>query len=399
MPVAIFRNARASRSVLATGDPPALDDRCRPPRSLPLSNDASASVKTVPGRGASDTNGARASTERDLLAGLYRQLCRVRYFEESIARLNRQGKILGGVYSGRGQEAIVVGTCYALRRDDLIAPVHRDIGAFLVKGMTARQLMVQIMAKANAPSRGKDSWTHTGDLDIGIIGSTSMLASSMPIAVGAGMAARMQDRDSVVVCFFGEGSTARGDFHEALNFAGIHRAPCVWICENNHYAYSTPNEKESPVPFFEKGRAYGMPSMEIDGNDVLAVYNATADAISRARRGDGGTVIECVTYRIEGHSEADQATYRSAEEVEEWRGRDPITCFKARLLAEGFAEDALAYPPPDVVDEVRDAIEFGTASPLPDGRTAVEDLYDESAGVTHWSTPYPNYIRIPWLGR
>jgi TPP-dependent pyruvate/acetoin dehydrogenase alpha subunit len=364
-----------------------------------LSNDASASLKMVPGRATKDTNGDRASADRDLLAGLYRQLCRVRFFEESIARLNRQGKILGGVYSGRGQEAIVVGTCFGLRRDDLIAPVHRDIGAFLVKGMTARQMMTQIMARANAPSRGKDSWTHTGDLDVGVIGSTSMLASSMPIAVGAGLAARMQGRDSVVVSYFGEGSTARGDFHEALNFAGIHAAPCIWICENNHYAYSTPNDRESPVPFFEKGRAYGMPSFEIDGNDVLAVYHATMDAVARARRGDGGTVIECVTYRIEGHSEADQATYRTAEEVEEWRRKDPIARLKERLVAEGFSEDDLAYPPADVVEEIRDAIEFATASPLPDGREAVEDLYDESAGVTYWSTPYPNYIRVPWLGR
>lgn len=344
-------------------------------------------------------DGRSAARSRDLLYGLYYQLWRVRHFEESVARLNKQGKILGGVYSGRGQEAIVVGTVYGLRRDDKIAPVHRDIGAFLVKGMTARRMMAQIMAKETAPSRGKDSWTHTGDLELGILGSTSMLASSMPIAVGAALACRMQGRDSVVVCYFGEGSTARGDFHEALNFAGIHKAPCVWICENNQYAYSTPTHLESPVPFYKKGEAYGMPSLQIDGNDVLEVYDVTMEAVERARRGEGGTLIECLTYRIEGHSEADQATYRDQAEVEEWRKKDPILRLRRYLIENGFTEDELPEPPQAIIDEVQDAIQYAANSPYPDGRQAVEDLYDESAGVTHWARPYPNYVRVPWLGR
>jgi len=344
-------------------------------------------------------DGGATRVDRDFLWSLYHQLWRVRHFEDTVARLNKQGKILGGVYSGRGQEAIVVGACIGLRRDDKIAPVHRDIGAFLVKGMSARDVMAQIMARETSPSRGKDSWTHTGDLEIGIIGSTSMLASSMPIALGAGLAMRMMGRDSVSVCFFGEGSTARGDFHEALNFAGIHRAPCVWICENNHYAYSTPNHLESPVPFYKKGEAYGMPSLSIDGNDVLEVHARVQEAVARARRGVGGTVIECVTYRIEGHSEADQAAYRSRAEVEEWLKRDPIRRLRERMLASGFTEEELPEPPPDVVAEVRDAVDYATSSPLPEGREAVEDLYDESAGVTHWARPYPNYVRVPWLGR
>lgn len=344
-------------------------------------------------------NGLGAPFDRELLAGLYYQLWRVRHFEESVARLNKQGKIIGGVYSGRGQEAIVVGTVYGLRRDDKIAPVHRDIGTFLVKGMSVRQMMAQIMAKEAAPSRGKDSWTHTGDLDIGILGSTSMLASSMPIAVGAALACRMQGKDSVVVCYFGEGSTARGDFHEALNFAGIHKAPCVWICENNQYAYSTPTHLESPVPFYKKGEAYGMPSFAIDGNDVLEVYEKTMEAVARARRGEGGTMIECVTYRIEGHSEADQAAYREKAEVEEWRKKDPILRLRNHLLENGSTEEDLPQPPAAIIEEVRDAIEYATNAPFPDGRQAVEDIFDESAGVTHWATPYPNYVRVPWLGR
>lgn len=350
------------------------------------------------GRG-EQTNGRTVARDRDLLLGLYHQLWRVRHFEESVARLNKQGKILGGVYSGRGQEAIVVGTAYPLRRDDKIAPVHRDIGAFLVKGMSARQMMAQIMAREAAPSRGKDSWTHTGDLEIGVIGSTSMLASSMPIAVGAALAGRMQGRDSVVVCYFGEGSTARGDFHEALNFASIHRAPCIWICENNQYAYSTPNALESAVPFHRKADAYGIPGVAVDGNDVLAVYDATLAAIERARAGEGGTLIECVTYRIEGHSEADQAAYRTPAEVEEWRARDPILRLRTWMLAAGFSEDDLPQPSPQIVEEVRDAIDWAMKLPMPEGRETVEDLYDESAGVTHWSNPYPNYTRVPWLGR
>lgn len=350
-------------------------------------------------RAPSVADGRDARRDRDLLFGLYRQLWRVRHFEESIGRLNKQGKILGGVYSGRGQEAIVVGTIYGLRRDDKVAPVHRDMGAFLVKGMSARQMMSQIMARANAPSGGKDSWTHTGDLEIGVIGSTSMLASSMPIAAGVALAGRMLGRDSVAVCYFGEGSTARGDFHEALNFAGIHRIPCVWICENNQYAYSTPPALESAVPFYKKGEAYGMPSCAIDGNDVLEVYDTTMAAVERARRGEGGTFVECVTYRMDGHSEADQANYRDRAEVERWAEKDPIGRYRRYLLDHGFDEAELPEPPPDVVQEVRDAVEFAQNSPLPEGHEAAEDLFDESAGVTHWATPYPNYVRTPWLGR
>jgi TPP-dependent pyruvate/acetoin dehydrogenase alpha subunit len=349
--------------------------------------------------GARPEHNRHKSRDRELLAGLYYQLCRVRHFEESIARLNKQGKIIGGVYSARGQEAIVVGTVYGLRRDDKIAPVHRDIGAFLVKGMTARQMMAQIMAKETAPSRGKDSWTHTGDLEPGVIGSTSMLASSMPIAVGIALALRMQGKDSVVVCYFGEGSTARGDFHEALNFAGIHKAPCVWICENNQYAYSTPTHLESPVPFYKKGEAYGMPGFAVDGNDVLEVYGKTMEAVERARRGEGSTLIECVTYRIEGHSEADQAAYRDKAEVEEWLKKDPILRLRSYMLENGFTEEELPQPPPQIVEEIRDAIEYAIKSPFPEGKQAVEDLYDESAGVTDRDITYPNYVRIPWLER
>lgn len=335
--------------------------------------------------------------EPKLLLGLYKQLWRVRHFEDSLARLNKQGKIFGGVFSGRGQEAIPVGTVTPLLPGDKICPIHRDIGAFLVKGMSSRSLMAQIMAKETGPSRGKDSWTHTGDLDLGIIGSTSMLSSSMPIALGAGLALKMQKKDGVVISYFGEGSTARGDFHEALNFAGIHRAPCVWICENNQYAYSTPTNLESPVPFFRKGEAYGMPSLAIDGNDVLAIYDATVEAISRARNGEGGTVIECITYRIEGHSEADPATYREEDEVELWRKRDPIVCFRKHLIENGIREEDLPQPPADVVEEIRDAIEFAAGSPYPRGEETTEDLYDESAGVTEWNLPEKYAGRIPWL--
>jgi TPP-dependent pyruvate/acetoin dehydrogenase alpha subunit len=209
----------------------------------------------------------------------------------------------------------------------------------------------------------------------------------------------MQGRDSVVVCYFGEGSTARGDFHEALNFAGIHKAPCIWICENNQYAYSTPTHLESPVPFYKRGEAYGMPGLQIDGNNALEVYETTMEAVARARRGEGGTLIECVTYRIEGHSEADQAAYRDSAEVEAWRAKDPILRLRNYMLENGFSEDDLPQPPPAILDEVRDAIEFATHSPYPEGRQAVEDIYDESAGVTHWATPYPNYVRVPWLGK
>jgi pyruvate dehydrogenase E1 component alpha subunit len=301
----------------------------------------------------------------------------VRLFEDALSRMYRQGKILGGVYSGKGQEAISVGTSYPLRGDDIVSPIHRDMGVFVLKGMPMRRLMCQILGRRSGPSKGKDSWSHTGDMTYNILASSSMLASSIPIACGAAMATQMQRKDSVTVTYFGEGSTARGDFHEGINMAAIYRLPVIFVCENNQWAYSTPPTREmANVKMAARAAAYGMEAFSIDANDILSVYETMQSAVDRARRGDGPTFIECRTYRMSGHSEHDEAAYRPKAEVAYWEQRDPVGRFR-EFLAERFGFDADEETRMDdtIAAEILDARRFADAEPYPEGADALDGVY------------------------
>ncbi len=308
---------------------------------------------------------------------LFYNLKRVRMFEDTLSKMYRQGKILGGVYSGKGQEAISVGTTFGLKHDDIVSPIHRDMGVFLLKGMPMRRLMCQILGRRSGPSKGKDSWSHTGDMDFNILASSSMLASSVPIACGAAMATQMQGRDSVAVTYFGEGSTARGDFHEGINMAAIYRLPVIFICENNHWAYSTPVSREMADPNMAgRAAAYGMHGYSIDANDVLAVTETVQDAIDRARGGEGPTFIECRTYRMSGHSEHDEATYRPKTEVVDWDRRDPLGRYREYLADHiNFTDDEESRMQTQIEAEITDARRFADAEPYPDGAEALEGVY------------------------
>ncbi|MDC4206395.1 MAG: thiamine pyrophosphate-dependent dehydrogenase E1 component subunit alpha [Candidatus Manganitrophus sp.] len=267
---------------------------------------------------------------------LYFYLKLTREFEDRVSKLHRQGKILGGVYSGRGQEAIVVGVCYGLRREDFIAPIHRDMGAFLVKGVDPNRLMAQLFGKKTGLSKGKDSFLHAGDLERGVFGATSMLASTLPVATGAALKFRMKKESHVAVAFFGEGASSRGDFHEALNFAGIHKLPVLFVCENNFYAYSTPQNMQMAVEDVAiRAEGYGFKGAVCSGNDLHAVMKTAHAAVERARQGEGPTLIECKTYRYHGHSEHDQPFYRPQDELIEWESRDPIQRFEIYLEKKG----------------------------------------------------------------
>jgi TPP-dependent pyruvate/acetoin dehydrogenase alpha subunit len=216
-----------------------------------------------------------------------------------------------------------------------------------------------------------------GDLRLGIIASSSMIGSSIPIACGVALAEKMRGKDTVVISYFGEGATARGDFHEGLNFAGIHKLPAIFVCENNLYAYSTPSRKEMPVEnVADRARCYGMPGETIDGNDVLIVWRRTAEAVERARRGEGPTLIECKTYRYSGHSEHDEATYRPPQEVDEWHGKDPIHRFHDCLIEYGALNDKEAKEIYARVEaEVREAVDFASNSPFPKGEETLQGIY------------------------
>src|SRR5262252_2537939 len=301
----------------------------------------------------------------------------IRGFDLRLSTLVKQGKVRSGVYTGIGQEAIIVGTCYGLRKEDFICPLHRDLGSFLMKGVDPKAMMSQMFAKTTGLSKGRDSALHSGVSELGIFGNTSMLGANLPIAAGLGYTFKMEKSDNVVIAYFGEGASNTGDFHEALNFAGVQQLPIVFICENNQYAYSVPLEKSMAIDdVADRAQGYGFDGVAINGNDVLAVYQATQGALARARSGDGPTLIECKTYRWHGHSEHDKAFYRTDEELAMWKSRDPIPTFTTYLRTRNVLDD-------DKVKEIEgrvtaaidDAVEFAMSSPDPTPEEATTDLY------------------------
>jgi len=307
---------------------------------------------------------------------LYYWMKLIRAFEERVSRLHRQNKIFGGVYSGAGQEAIVAGICAHLAEGDFIAPLHRDLGVFLVRGVDPGRLMAQLMGKETGLSRGKDSFLHGGDLEHGIFGSSSMLGSSLPIAVGAALKFRMKREKNIAVAFFGEGASSRGDVHEAMNFAGVHKLPVLFVCENNRYAYSTPLEKQMAIEdVADRAEAYGFKGHVVSGNDLLAVLDLTERVVAKIRKGDGPALIECKTYRYRGHSEHDAALYRDKEELIEWQSRDPIPRYELFLEKKGHDVKRIR----EQIDErtqkvVQQAVDFAEQSPLPKAEEVLEDL-------------------------
>ncbi|HEY7172566.1 MAG TPA: thiamine pyrophosphate-dependent dehydrogenase E1 component subunit alpha [Vicinamibacterales bacterium] len=301
----------------------------------------------------------------------------IRAFDLQLSTLVKQGKVRSGVYTGIGQEAIVVGTCFALRKEDWICPLHRDLGTFLMKGVSARAMMSQMLAKETGLSKGRDSALHSGDNELGIFGNTSMLGANLPIAAGIALTFRMDKVDNVVVAYFGEGASNVGDFHEALNIAGVQRLPILFVCENNQYAYSVPLEKTMAIDdVADRAEGYGFDGVAINGNDVLAVYQATQGALARARAGDGPTLIECKTYRWHGHSEHDKAFYRTNEELAMWKSRDPIPTFTTYLKGLHVLTDQHeAEIDARVKTTIDDAVEFAMNAPDPAPEAAVTDLY------------------------
>src|SRR6187397_718101 len=313
----------------------------------------------------------------DELMEMFYWLKLIRSFDERLSTLVKQGKVRSGVYTGIGQEAIIVGTCFGLRPEDYICPLHRDLGALLMKGVTPRVMMAQMLAKVTGLSKGKDSALHSGVPELGIFGNTSMLGANLPVAAGLGYTFKIEKSDNVVVAYFGEGASNVGDFHEALNFAGVQRLPVLFICENNQYAYSVPVEKSMAIDdVADRAASYGFDGVAINGNDVLAVYQSTQGAVTRARSGGGPTLIECKTYRWHGHSEHDKAFYRTNEELAMWKSRDPIPTFTTYLTGLNvLTDDHETEIETRVKTTIDDAVEFATNSPDPDPAEAVADLY------------------------
>src|SRR6266702_3728974 len=309
-------------------------------------------------------------------------LLRVYYFmrltralEDRTRTLFLQGRVVGGVYTAQGHEATTVGAALTLRDGDCIIPQHRDLGMHLVRGTSPRAVMCQWLARGNSPTLGRDGQIHIGDMHHGIVPMISMLGESLPVACGVGLTMKIRKHPTIVLASCGDGATNTGAFHEALNFASVQKLPIVFLVENNGYGYSTPTYKQFAIQnLSERALAYGMPGETVDGNDVLAVYETVLRAGEHVRSGKGPVLVECKTFRVRGHSEADKADYVPRELREEWLAKDPIVRFEKYLTGEHISAEK-AEIEAKVKATVDDAVGFAEQSPAPDQATVADYVF------------------------
>jgi len=312
-----------------------------------------------------------------LLLGLYRMLVKCRMSDEKARILFRQGKYKGNFYSGVGQEAAEVGTAFSLRPDDWVAPSHRDWTANIIKGVPLKFCFAQLFAKVTSPDRGRSSPAHMGYPELHVITPASSIAGQLNVGTGVALGIKKLRKDAVVVSYFGDGATSFGGFHEALNFAGVHKLPIIYVNQNNLWAESVPLRLQTALTnLSERAKAYGFPGLSLDGNDILAVYEAAQTAIARARRGEGPTLLECKTYRWYGHSEIDPAKYRMKEEVEAWKKRDPVVAFE-RVLTEKklLSEEQKKQIADETTREINEAVQFAEQSPYPEASELKDHIW------------------------
>jgi TPP-dependent pyruvate/acetoin dehydrogenase alpha subunit len=326
----------------------------------------------------------KRKSKRDLggsdLISMYRLMVLIREFEMRVCQIYSQKGLPELPHSCIGEEAVGVGSCYGLKRDDYVLPSLRGRSVFLTKGVSPSILMAGIYGKATGPSKGKWTAHHMGDLEKGILAGSLIIGSQFPTAVGAGLAFKIKKTDQVCLCYFGDGASNRGDFHEGLNLAAILKLPVIFICENNLYAIDTPVEKAMLIKDIAlRAQGYGMPGKTIDGNDVLKVYYTVQEAVERARKGGGPTLIECKTYRLRPHCER-YPEDRPKEELEYWWKRCPIKRFKAYLLKQKILdekrEDKIVE---EVKGEINQAVKFAEESPFPQPEEIFEDVYAHGA--------------------
>jgi acetoin:2,6-dichlorophenolindophenol oxidoreductase subunit alpha len=317
-------------------------------------------------------------TKKELLE-MYRWLVLGRVFEERTVELLKQGKLIGFHHPNIGQEAVDVGTCYNLRPDDTIQPTHRGKLKYLMKGVDIKVMMAGMFGRANGSGKGRGPASHSGDNSIGLLAGTGLIGSGIPISTGAALAMKLRKKDSVALHFFGDGASNRGDFHESLNMAGVMKLPIVYVCDNNCYAISTAATCSMAIQDIAvRANGYGFPGLVVDGNDVLAVYEATQTAIARARRGEGPTLIECKTYRWMGHNMSDPGLYRTAEEIESWKKKCPVKRLEDILRKKKWLDDAKVQEVYRTVrEEIDEAVRFAEQSPLPKPEDTLLGVYVE----------------------
>ncbi len=310
---------------------------------------------------------------------MFEQMTRIREFDERAALLMEQARVHGSVHLYCGEEAIAVGVCEALNNDDYITSTHRGHGHFIAKGGDVERMYAELFAKASGYNGGKGGSMHMAALDLGIIGANGIVAAGLPIGLGVAFANQYQDNGRVTVCFFGDGATNEGAFHEAMNMAAILKAPMVFVCENNGYGeWSSTDSQTSVADIADRAAAYGIPGAIVDGMDIAAVHEAAIEAIARARSGDGPTLLECKTYRFFDHVgvRGMGLTYRTDEEVERWQKRDPILLMEERLVEQEVMSAAqIKAVHEETSEEVKAGIKFAEESPFPDASALTEDVY------------------------
>lgn len=317
---------------------------------------------------------------KEKLAEIYRKMLEIRRFEETLSTLWAEGFVPGLIHLYVGEEAVAVGACANLRREDYITSTHRGHGHCIAKGGDLKRMMAELFGKRTGYCKGKGGSMHICVPEIGVVGCSGIAGGGIPIATGVGLSIQCRETDQVCVCFFGDGSSNTGAFHEGINLAALWKLPVIFLCENNLYAISVPVSKSVPTKnVADRAAAYGIPGVVVDGMDVIAVYEAVREAAERARRGGGPTLIECKTYRFRGHFEGDPkrgAIYRSEEEIQEWEKRDPIKNLREKMVGEKIlTEKEIDAIEKSVERAVEEAVNFAKESPFPSPEEATEDLF------------------------
>ncbi len=318
------------------------------------------------------------SPSAELLLDMYRRMWRIRLFEEQAEYQSGQGKVMGALHTYIGQEAVGVGVCSHLSDEDYITSTHRGHGHCISKGADVKRMMAELFGRITGYCKGKGGSMHIADFAVGMLGANGIVAGGFGLATGAGLAAQMRASGQVAVCFFGDGAVNRGPFHENINLGAVWRLPVVYVCENNQYAQWTRQEDITLVTdVASMSSAYGIPGFEIDGMDVLAVYEGAGEAIERARRGEGPTLLECKTYRFHGHNFGDPQQYRTREEISNWsEGRDPIVTLENHLKKQGIltAEESETIQQ-QVAADIQEAVTFAEESLYPGPEELYKDVY------------------------
>lgn len=301
----------------------------------------------------------------------------IRFFEEKVFELYGQNLVPGTIHLYAGEEAVAVGVCANLRKDDYVTSTHRGHGHCIAKGARLDKTMAEILGRKTGYCKGKGGSMHIADFSVGMLGATAVVGAGIPIATGAGLSIKLRGTDQIAVCFFGDGASNQGTFHEGINMAAVWHLPVVFVCENNLYAMGTRQTRVMLIDnIADRAAGYGIPGVVVDGNDVLAVFEAARVAVERARQGGGPTLVECKTYRLRGHSRFDPAAYRPKDEVNEWLKKDAIARFQAKLLEMGIiTEVEIQRTVEKARNDVEEATKFALESPFPEPAEALEDVY------------------------